>query len=86
LAEIASYKQRMAERETAIQNAAKKQMMEIEARFHELGSKLEAAARDLAQVKHHATEHEVQLKKQIAKVTCLAALCRLHPMGTTPSA
>lgn len=71
MAEIAIYKQRMAERETAIQNAAKKQMMDLEVRFEGLGTKLEAAAQELAQVKHQATEHEAKLKKQIEKVPML---------------
>lgn len=61
----------MAERETAIQNAAKKQMVDMEARFEGLGQKLEGAAQELAQVKHQATKHEDSLKKQIAKVPTL---------------
>jgi predicted nucleic acid-binding Zn-ribbon protein len=71
LVQLASYKQRMAEREIAIQNAAKKQMLELEARFGGLEQKLESAAAELAQVKCQSTEHEAKLKKQIAKVLML---------------
>ena len=58
----------MAERETAIQNAAKKQLVDMEARCEELGKKVESAVQELSQVKHQANEHEAKLKKQICKV------------------
>ena len=69
----------MAERETAIQNAAKKQMVDMESRFEGLGKKLETAAQELSQVKHQASENEGKLKKQITKVN------RLH-VSATPCA
>jgi hypothetical protein len=64
----------MADRETAIQNAAKKQMMEMEARLQKLGDKLEVSTQELAHVKHQATEHEEMLQKQLVKVNHLAAI------------
>lgn len=70
LAAIATYKQKMAEREIAIQNAVKKQMMDLEASFQGLQKKLDGAAQELAQVKRQSSEHEESLQKQIEKVFC----------------
>lgn len=68
MAELETFKTKMAERESAIQNAAKKQIVDVESRCEELGQRLDAASKGLASVKRQAIDEHAALEKQLTKV------------------
>lgn len=68
VAELMEFKQKMSEREVAVQKAAKKQLADMESQVQELVKRLDAAAGDLGVVQRQATDEKASLMGQLAKV------------------
>lgn len=69
VAELTAFKQKMSDRDIAVQNAAKKQLADVNAQVADLVQRLDAAVGDLDAVKRQADEETSQLTTQLAKVS-----------------
>lgn len=83
VAELAAFKKKMSDREAAIQNAAKKQLDDMDQRVHVLVKRLDATVGDLETVRRQAGEENSKLTAQIAKVWSPKAQPRERVMTCT---
>lgn len=68
VAELKAFKQKMSDREVAVQNAAKKQLSDMNLKVQDLVQRLAVAVGDLDVVKRKADEEMSALKVQLSKV------------------
>ena len=67
MADLAAFKQKMSDREVAVQNAAKKQIDEMDRQYQVLVTRLDVAVGDLEVTRRQADDDNSKLEAQLAK-------------------
>lgn len=67
VADLAAFKQKMSDREVAVQNAAKKQIDEMDRQYQVLVTRLDVAVGDLEVTRRQADDDNSKLAAQLAK-------------------